>query len=98
MPPPRRLVLYGVAVAAFEAAFAIGLASTLGPQQVSLVLAVSAALTAGLSVAVGLLLKPRGGDPVRSSGCGEPDPEPPWWPGFERELRAHMRERERSPA
>jgi hypothetical protein len=29
---------------------------------------------------------------------GPEDPEPPWWPEFERELRAYMDARERTPA
>lgn len=44
----------------------------------------------------------RGGDPAGDGGGGihprgGPE-EAPWWPAFERDFRAHARERERTPA
>lgn len=96
MPTPRRLVLCGYGAALCELALGAALAVAVGAQRVSLVLAVSAALTAALAAAIGPLLRPRGDSRVRA-GVGEPDPEPPWWPQFEHDLRAHLRERERSP-
>jgi len=58
----------------------------------------SAAVTLGVALAAAPLLEPRprrdGGSPDR---FGDPPPEPPWWPDFERELREHCA-RERSPA
>ena len=47
------------------------------------------------------MLRPRDDGPGGGGGGprrGPEDPEPPWWPEFERELREYMDARERIPA
>jgi hypothetical protein len=98
MPSPARLCAYGLGFAAAELAGGIALAAAVGMQRVSLVLAVSAVLTAGAAIALRRLLRPGGGG---GEGEGTDPPgggEPPWWPDFERDLRDYMGDRERTPA
>jgi hypothetical protein len=93
MPSPARLCAYGLGFAAAELAVGIALAAAVGMQRVSLVLAVSAVLTAAAVIALRRLLRPGGGgeqDGTDPPGGGEP----PWWPDFERDLRHYMRDRE----
>ena len=96
MPSPARLCACGIGVAAFELAAAIALAAGVGPQRVSLVLAISAVFTAALAIALRGLLEPSGGEGDGSGPSG--GTEPPWWPDFERDLRGYMRERDCTPA
>ena len=60
-----------------------------------------ALLTLGTFLLAAPLMRPRDDGPGDDGG-GPPrdpeDPEPPWWPGFERELRRYMDARERTPA
>jgi hypothetical protein len=50
-----------------------------------------------LSVTTYLILRaPDDGDD--GGGPGEPEPEPPWWPEFERQLRDYTRGRPRGTA
>jgi hypothetical protein len=56
-----------------------------------------ALLTLGVALLAAPLMGPRGDDPGDDGGGddGGPspdDPEPPWWPEFEREFRDHVRE------
>ena len=47
------------------------------------------------------LMSPRrddGPDDGGPGGSGPEDPEPPWWPEFEREFRLYASGRDRSPA
>jgi hypothetical protein len=59
-------------------------------------------LCAALTLALALIASPLMRQPPDADGglgaraTGEP-PDPPWWPEFERELRAHIA-RERTPA
>lgn len=58
-----------------------------------------AVVTLALSQLAAPLLRPRGDD-GRGDGWGRPpddEPEPPWWPDFERDLRAYLEDRESAP-
>jgi hypothetical protein len=60
-----------------------------------------ALLTLGVTMLAAPLMRPRDDGPDGGGGGPGPlpeDPEPPWWPEFEREFRAHAGARERSPA
>ena len=51
-----------------------------------------AVVTLGGALLAAPLLAPRGGDDGDDGGGGLPlpeDPDPPWWPDFEREFRAY---------
>ena len=57
-----------------------------------------------VTLAVALLAAPLMGRPPEDGpggpgggGEGPVDPEPPWWPGFERDFRAYDRARRSSP-
>ena len=98
MPSPARLCAYGIGVAAFELATAVALVAGVGMQRASLVLAISAVLTAALAIGLRGLLRPDGGDGDGDGLGPSGGTEPPWWPEFERDLRGYMRGRDRSPA
>ena len=54
-----------------------------------------ALLTLGVALLAAPLMRPRRDDGDDDEGGGGPDPsepEPPWWPEFEREFREHVRE------
>ena len=60
-----------------------------------------ALLTLGVTMLAAPLMRPRDDGPDGDGGGSGPvpeDPEPPWWPAFERELREYMDARERIPA
>ena len=52
-----------------------------------------ALLTLGITQLAAPLMRPRpddGDDGGHGPGRGPQDPDPPWWPEFEREFRAHV--------
>ena len=60
-----------------------------------------ALLTLGVTLLAAPLMRPRDDGPDGGGGGPAPlpeDPEPPWWPAFERELREYMNSREHNPA
>ena len=60
-----------------------------------------ALLTLGVALLAAPLMRPRDdgpGDDDGGLGAGPEDPEPPWWPAFECELRSYMERRERIPS
>jgi hypothetical protein len=60
-----------------------------------------ALLTLGVALLAAPLLHPRDDGPGDDGGGLGPrpeEPEPPWWPEFERELREYMRASDRVPA
>jgi hypothetical protein len=60
-----------------------------------------ALLTLGVAMLAAPLMRPRDDGPGGEGGGpgrGPEDPEPPWWPEFERELRDYMDARERIAA
>jgi hypothetical protein len=60
-----------------------------------------ALLTLGVAMLAAPLMSPRDDGPDWGGGGTGPlpeDPEPPWWPAFERELREYLDARDRIPA
>ena len=53
-----------------------------------------AAVTLAVALLAAPLMRPRRGDDPGGGGGGgsDPEPEPPWWPQFERDLRAYEAE------
>ena len=98
---PRRDVLVGVGLAVALLEIAAGVAGIvwLGPAKIALVVLLSGLATGALSVALRPLLEPpspEDGEGGAATGSGD-DP-PPWWPGFEADFWAHVRERDRAAA
>jgi hypothetical protein len=61
-----------------------------------------AVVTFGIALLAAPLMSPRGGGDDDGGGggpgSGPDDPGPPWWPEFERDFRAYVAARERTPA
>jgi hypothetical protein len=60
-----------------------------------------ALLTIGVALLAAPLMQRRDDGPGGGGGPGPPNPwnpDPPWWPEFEREFRAYADARERTPA
>lgn len=77
----------GLTFAVLEVVIAAALLALVGPQRVSAMLVIAGAVTAGAIVAVRPLLVPPGGGPDEPGGGSPSEPEPPWWPDFERDFR-----------
>ena len=81
-----------------EAALGTAALVALGPQEIALFVLTCALATGALTGVLARLLRPRdaggggGGDRVSPHL-----PEPPWWPGFERDFRRHAQQRDRAP-
>jgi hypothetical protein len=95
MSPSQRMRVWGAGVSAGHA-----LLGTLGFVLMGVppyFFAGCAVVTFGGALLAAPLLTPRGDDGGDDSGGGQPlpqDPEPPWWPEFEREFRAYARLRD----
>lgn len=85
MRPAHRLRLAGALAATGEI--------VLGALLTGTVLApyfwVTAAATVAVTLVAGRFMEPPPRPPDPPADAGEP--EPPWWPDFERDLRAHLR-------
>ena len=59
-----------------------------------------ALLTFGVAMVAAPLMRPRDDGPDDGGGPGPlpVDPDPPWWPAFERDLREYTDARDRIPA
>jgi hypothetical protein len=60
-----------------------------------------ALLTLGVALAAAPLMRPRDDGPDEGGGGPGPgpvEPEPPWWPAFECELRSYLERRDRIPS
>jgi hypothetical protein len=105
-------ILAGLALFAGALALVAMVGPGLSPQTMAmLVLGASLGLVLDatwLTLAVGQLAKlDPGSDDEGREGPGRPGPDPPrprppsqdpnWWPEFERDIRAHLEEQERSP-
>lgn len=94
-----RLLASGLATATAQWALALASLAAMGLERTTWWLAGSGVLAAAVSVLTyRLLICPE--PPTREGEGGGPpgdDPEPPWWPDFERAFRAHT-ERAREPA
>lgn len=88
MTPERGLKLTGALAAAAELALAAMLAGT----RLAAYFAVTAVLTIAVTQAAARFMTPP--DPPPEDPGGGPDPEPPWWPEFERDLQRYMHARE----
>lgn len=90
MPHPAHLSKAGLCFAAGELAIAVALLVAVGEQRVSAMLAVASVVTAAAVIAARPLLRPPEDDADDAGGGDPPSPsDPPWWPAFERELRAY---------
>lgn len=93
MSAPRRLLGAGIGVAAVHWVLALAVL-LLGSAPTALWLALSGALLSAVSVvAYRLIVRADPGDGDDREPDAPPDAEPPWWPQFERELRAHVERR-----
>ncbi len=97
MSSARRVILTVAGFAALELVIAIAALATIGAQRISFFLLACGVATAALARILVVLLRPRpGGGGGGGLGDESPGPpEPPWWPDFERQLRDHVRTRER---
>ena len=97
MPAPARMRLIGCAVSAAHAVLALLGELVAGVPGAGLLFGLCAAVSLAVALLAAPLLEPRRppgdeGDGPRPGGGGEP-PEPPWWPDFERDFRAHVARR-----
>ena len=91
--------VWGGAVASGHVA--LGLAGWLGLGVAPWFFGGCALLTLGVAMLAAPLMRPRDDGPDDGGGGPGPlpeDPDPPWWPEFERELHEYMSARERIPA
>jgi hypothetical protein len=100
MPAVRRLTAAGAAGALTLCVLA-GAFALLGSRPIALWLAMSGALLLAVTLAGRRILarprpeSPPGDDDGGIGPSGPDDGEPPWWPDFERDFRAHVRRRTR---
>ena len=87
---------WGAGVAAGHATLGVIAVTVLHVPGAELFFGLCALITLVLSQLAAPLLRPRGDDGPPPHGRPEGDPPPPWWPEFERELRAYTEARERA--
>jgi hypothetical protein len=90
MTAPQRMRAWGAGVSAGYLVLAV-VGAVLGVPHAEVLFGLSAVLTLTLSLVAAPLLRPRHPDDG-DGGIGAPppdDPQPPWWPEFEREFRAY---------
>ena len=87
---------WGAAVSAGHVA--LGVAGWLAVGVAPWFFAGCALLTLGVALLAAPLMGPRPGGGDGRGGAGPEDPDPPWWPEFERAFREHAEARRSTPA
>jgi len=90
----------GIAAVAVELGLGVVALVNLGPSRIALYPVACAIASAAVTVALWRLLGRGPGGPGRGDGRGgeSRDPQPPWWPQFERDLDEYSRKRARALA
>lgn len=101
MQAVRPLALGGGLVAVGEAVAGTVALAAIGPVAISLFLLACGVATAATTAGLAALIAHRRGPGDSPGGPpGEPprgpEPPPPWWPDFERDFWAHVRDRQRT--
>jgi hypothetical protein len=98
MRPAQRFLAIGIAVGLGEAALGLAVADTILGAYLMLCGAAGIAFAIGAHRLLDAPPRPPGDGGPGDEPPGTPPPEPPWWPEFEAQFRAHVQERVRPGA